>query len=259
MNSINSSTVSRDHPRYESLKLRAKMVEAYKAAILADSGLIAHGRGEAFDYLIGEQTTNQARNAIQAAAAALILAEHPVISVNGNTAALSALEMVKLAQKLPAALEINLFYRTPERVGAIEKVLKEAGAVKILGTNEEVPVHIKGLRGPRSRASKEGVYKADVVLVPLEDGDRAKALVQNRKFVITVDLNPLSRTSKTASITIVDNLVRVMPQLLDQVDKLKKLDHDQLKKIVKSFNNAKNLQDSLRLIARTYIGQGRDD
>lgn len=258
MISVNSSKLPRDHPRYESLKLRAMMVDAYQAGILADSGMIAHGRGEAFDYLIGEKTTAQAKIAIQAAAAALILAEHPVISINGNTAALSADQMVKLANELPANLEINLFYRTPERVKAVEKVLKEAGADRILGTDDEVPVHIEGLVGPRSRASREGVYNADVVLVPLEDGDRAEALVANGKLVITVDLNPLSRTSKTAFITIVDNLVRVMPILRREVGKLKNMDHAQLKKIIDDFDNAKNLQDSLKLMASTYMGQERE-
>ncbi len=38
--------------------------------------------------LLGEKTTSNAKNAIKAAAAALILAKNPVISVNGNTAAL---------------------------------------------------------------------------------------------------------------------------------------------------------------------------
>ena len=55
---------------------------------------------------------------------------------------------------------------------------------------------IKGLEGPRASASTDGVYKADVVLVPLEDGDRAEALVKLGKLLITIDLNPLSRTAK---------------------------------------------------------------
>ncbi|MDD1774848.1 MAG: phosphopantothenate/pantothenate synthetase family protein, partial [Methanobacterium sp.] len=117
-----------DHPRYQSLKLRMRMVEAYKAGILADSGLIAHGRGEAFDYLLGEKTPKTAEIATEAAASALILARYPVISVNGNTAALVPEEIVELAQLIGAPIEVNLFYRTPERIKAVEKVLKDAGA-----------------------------------------------------------------------------------------------------------------------------------
>ena len=84
------STVSPRHPRAESLRIRERLVEYSQADVVALSGLIAHGRGEAFDYLIGERTTESARKAIRTAAAALLQAEHPVISVNGNAAALSA-------------------------------------------------------------------------------------------------------------------------------------------------------------------------
>ena len=237
------------HPRYESLMLRAKMVKAYKNGILSDSGLIAHGRGEAFDYLIGEKTTLNARKAIQAAAAALILAVYPVISVNGNTTALASREIVTLTQILDAKLEINLFYRTTERIKNIRKVLEEAGAFEVLGVKEEL-VNIEGLKGPRSKSSKIGVYQSDVVLVPLEDGDRTEALISNGKFVITIDLNPLSRTSQKASITIVDNLVRAIPHLIREVDKLKNMNKTELENIVYNFDNPLNLQDSLDLIAQ---------
>lgn len=141
------------HPRYESLMLRAKMVEAYKNGILSDSGLIAHGRGEAFDYLIGEKTTLNTCKAIRAAAAALIIAVYPVISVNGNTAALASDEIVMLAQNLDAKLEINLFYRTPERIKNIKKILEKAGAFDVLGLEEE-SVDIEGLKGPHLRVVK---------------------------------------------------------------------------------------------------------
>ena len=53
--------------------------------------------------------------------------------------------------------------------------------------------------------------------MPLEDGDRCQALVRSGKLVITVDLNPMSRTSKTATVTIVDNVTRAMPVLLESV------------------------------------------
>lgn len=239
--------ISPDHPRHQSLKLRAKAVDAYKNGILADSGLIAHGRGEAFDYLLGEKTSPTARKAIETAAATLLLAENPVISVNGNTAALIPGEVVKLAKTLDAKIEINLFYRTLSRIKAVEKVLRELGALEVLGT-EENPEHLKGLESPRSRVSLEGIYKADVVLVPLEDGDRAEALVANGKKVVTVDLNPLSRTAKTSTITIVDNLVRAVPLLIDEVERLKKLDKSTLQSIADEFDNKRNLSDSLALM-----------
>jgi len=239
--------ISPNHPRYESLKLRAKMVDAYKARILADSGLIAHGRGEAFDYLIGEVTTTNAQKAMETAAAYLLLADYPVISVNGNTAALVPEEIVVLAGELRAPIEINLFYRTSARIKAVEKILKDAGAENVLG-NEDNPLYLEGLKSPRSRASKEGVYRADAVLVPLEDGDRAEALVSSGKKVLTIDLNPLSRTAKTSTVTIVDNLVRAIPYLINEIRRLQKMDKSELNNIINAFDNKKNLDEALRLI-----------
>lgn len=246
--------IQKDHPRYESLTLRAKVVDAYKRGILADSGLIAHGRGEAFDYLIGEKTTSNAKKAIEVAAATLILAKNPVLSVNGNTAALVPDEMVELADILKAQIEINLFYRTLERVSVIEEVFKDAGAENILGTNHEEKVFIPGLTGPRASSSPHGVYMADVVLVPLEDGDRAEALVKLGKTLITIDLNPLSRTSKTASITIIDNIVRAIPDLIEAVKELRYEDPSTLYEKVKGFNNQNNIKESLKKISKKYTG-----
>ena len=245
--------IHKDHPRYESLKLRAKVIDAYKRGILADSGMIAHGRGEAFDYLLGEETTSNAKKAVKAAAAALLLANKPIISVNGNTAALVPCEIVKLADHLNARIEINLFYRTPERIALIEEVLKDAGAKNILGTDHEEKALIEGLKGPRASSSKEGIYIADTVLVPLEDGDRAEALVKSGKLLITIDLNPLSRTAKTANITIVDNIVRAIPNLIDTVKELGNAQPTALHQIVKSFNNQENIMESLKIILEKHI------
>ncbi|MDQ5863418.1 MAG: phosphopantothenate/pantothenate synthetase family protein, partial [Thermoproteota archaeon] len=64
--------------------------------------------------------------------------------------------------------------------------------------------------------------------------------------VITIDLNPLSRTSKAANITIVDNIVRAMPSLIEAARKLKDL--TSLKKIVDNFDNRKSLQDTIKIM-----------
>ncbi len=242
--------ISSNHPRYHSLRLRDKMAQAYSEGILADTALIAHGRGEAFDYILGEKTNHSALKAIEAAAATLLLAEYPVISVNGNTAVLAAEDVVKLSKIIHAKVEINLFYRTPSRVVKIEKLLKDAGLEEVLGKEEEDYVPVKGLRGPRSRAHPQGVHKADVVLVPLEDGDRAQALVASGKKVITIDLNPLSRTAQSSSITIVDNLVRAMPLLLEQIKKYKNSSSQNLDKILKEFDNNKNISESINIISQ---------
>ncbi len=247
--------IPKTHPRYESLMKREKIVEALDKGILAKAGLIAHGRGEMFDYLIGEETTPIALEAIKAAAALLVLAENPVISVNGNTVALAIDEVVELAKELNGKIEVNLFYRTKERELTIKNVFEEKfkddiekGKIKILGiddANKQIP-NLDSLRG---KVSEEGIYTADVVLVPLEDGDRAEALVNMGKKVIAIDLNPLSRTARKSTITIVDELTRALPLLIKYVRDFKNKDREELLKIVENFDNKKNLKKMIGYIA----------
>jgi 4-phosphopantoate--beta-alanine ligase len=235
------------HPRAKSLYTREILVHGFKRGLVVPEGLIAHGRGEAYDYLSGEQTTKTAHRAIKAAAAALMLSKHPVISVNGNTAALCPKEVVELARATTAAIEVNLFYRTDEREIAIKSELERHGAKGVLGVGEAASAKIPELQSERRRVDPEGIYKADTVFVPLEDGDRTEALVKMGKTVITIDLNPLSRTAKTAHITIVDNIVRAMPALVQAV---RFLNGKPIKKIVDDFDNKKNLNESLKIIRR---------
>ena len=239
-------SIPEDHPRYSSLKERGALIEGYKKGITAEAGLIAHGRGEAFDYLLGEKTRVPAKKAIKAAGAALLLAKLPVISVNGNTAALCPESLIELCDVTGAKLEINLFYRSDERARKIEKVLMEKGAKDVLGI--EPDTKIKGLSSERRNVSSAGIYKSDVVLVPLEDGDRTEALVKMGKQVIAIDLNPLSRTSKTATITIVDNVTRAIPELIKTVNELKKLEKQALLETLGDFDNEENLKDTVKCI-----------
>jgi len=236
------------HPRAESLKIRERLVKRYKTGIVAEAGLFAHGRGEAFDYLLGEKTTKNALKAIEAAAAALLTAKHPVISVNGNAAALAAKHIVKLADVTEAKIEVNLFYRSVEREIAIKQLLEEAGAEQVLGVGEAASARIAEIGSERRRVDPKGIMIADVVLVPLEDGDRTEALVKMRKKVIAIDLNPLSRTAQFATITIVDNIVRAMPALVEIAAKLKKEDPKKLENILSTFSNKKNLSEAIDLI-----------
>jgi 4-phosphopantoate---beta-alanine ligase len=244
--------ISPEHPRYHSLILREKMAQAYHNGILADTALIAHGRGEAFDYILGEKTSPTGKKAIRTAVAALLLADNPVISINGNTAVLVAEDLVKLASLLSAKIEINLFYRTPTRVEKVEKLLEDAGAEEILGKEQDKYLPLEGLKGPRSRCDPEGVHKADVVLVPLEDGDRAEALVALGKKVITIDLNPLSRTAQTSTITIVDNVVRAIPLMIQDLEKLNNCSRKELLEIVADFDNKENISKSLDIISNHF-------
>lgn len=85
--------------------------------------------------------------------------------------------------------------------------------------------------------------------MPLEDGDRTIALKRMNKKIITIDLNPLSRTAKASDITIVDNIVRAIPHLLDRIAFHKRNSNkDQLLEIVNNFDNKKILSDAISTV-----------
>ena len=244
------SDVPKTHPRYLSLTLRDKIVEGVEEGITSIHGLIAHGRGEAFDYLIGEATQRFAVEAINAAAVMLCLAEHPVISVNGNVAALAPEELIELGQVLNAPLEVNIFHTETGREKKIQEYLLKHGAPDVLMPTTEA--QLSYIDSNRKFVHPEGIFKADVVFVPLEDGDRCEALRKMGKDVVTVDLNPMSRTAKQASITIVDNVVRALPLLCEEVRKLSASDMEMSTR--KDYDNAAVLKRALQHISRSGNG-----
>ena len=234
-----------DHPRAESLRIREKLIKGFEDGLVAKAGLIAHGRGEAFDYILGEKTHDFAVEAMEAAVALFMLSKHPVFSVNGNVAALVAREYVELANLVGARVEVNLFYRTREREIAIKNALIKAGAKEVLGVDEEYRGVIEEISHMRRFVDKRGILIADTVFVPLEDGDRTMALRKMGKKVVTIDLNPLSRTAQWANITIVDNIVRAIPKMIEIAKNLRNRDREYLEKIVKKYDNRKILSRAL--------------
>jgi len=231
-----------DHPRYQSLLTRHRIEAGVDKGITSKQGLIAKGRGEAFDYLLGEQTIESADAAERAAAAQLLLAEQPVLSVNGNVAALVAPEIVDLAAAVDADIEINLFNRTPKRMEAIATHLREHGAEDVKGLTADG--RIPNLSHERAKVDADGIGSADVVVVPLEDGDRAEALAAMGKTEIVIDLNPLSRSAQTAAIPIVDNIIRAVPNMTDHARDLQSADRETLEAIVDAFDGAAALSDA---------------
>jgi 4-phosphopantoate--beta-alanine ligase len=113
---------------------------------------------------------------------------------------------------------------------------------------EDASARIPELGSERRRVDPHGILVADVILVPLEDGDRTEALVKMGKKVIAIDLNPLSRTAQKASITIVDNIVRAAPKLVEIAKELEEDGKKNCKKILANFDNKKNLSESIALI-----------
>lgn len=227
-----------------------------RRGLVVPEGLIAHGRGEAFDYLLGETSYPEARHATRAAAARLLSAQRPVLSVNGNVAALAAAEVVRVAHSIPRLqVEVNLFHRTPGRAESIAEELHRAGLVHVLGVHPTA--RLRGLPSDRGWVEETGILSADVVIVPLEDGDRAQALVRAGKFVISIDLNPLSRTSQAAQLPIVDELRRVLPRLAREAKRLQGVSRGQLVAIAGSVEAAdlrgaavRRISDRLARLAR---------
>ena len=249
--------IPESHPRRESLLSRQKLVDAASKGMLAESALIAHGRGAAFDYLLGEKTCDSARLAIMETAYRLLNSEKCVISVNGNTVALAGPQLIACAAVLGCPIEVNIYYRTPKRMEVLLSTLMEQQQlalnlypqiknkitdVKILGGNPDG--RIPNLEGPRANCHSDGILSADTILVPLEDGDRCEALIAMGKTVCVIDLNPLSRTAQMATVTIVDELTRCVPILLETLmqNSVKSLD----------WNNKENLENVIQEILRNF-------
>jgi 4-phosphopantoate--beta-alanine ligase len=228
-----------NHPRFHSLVTREHLAECAKKGIVSWEGLTAHGRGEAFDYLIGERTTESAFLAERTAAAMLLAARHPVISVNGNTAALAAGGIAALQKACGALVEVNLFHRSEARITMIENLLTDAGVDVFSGKAER----LLPLSHDRAWCRRGGIFSADVVLVPLEDGDRCAALIELGKKVIAVDLNPLSRTARAATLTIVDELTRALPHISSACLQISDTEKDHL---IHDIDNQYLLSEAIR-------------
>ncbi|MFD1562705.1 4-phosphopantoate--beta-alanine ligase [Haloarchaeobius amylolyticus] len=234
--------IPEDHPRYQDLLTRHRIEQGVEKGITHLQGMHAEGRGSAFDYLLGEETIPSADEAERAAAAHLLLAEHPVLSINGNVAALVPGEMVALAEAVDADLEVNLFNRTPERIDAIADHLREHGADDVKGL--EADARIPNLEHKRAKVDADGIYDADVVLVPLEDGDRAEALDEMGKTEIVIDLNPLSRSPQVADVPIVDNIIRAVPNMTEHAQELADADESELEAIIADFDREQALENA---------------
>jgi len=235
-----------NHPRRFSLLMRARLTEGVRQGITSLDGLLAHGRGEAFDYLLGERTRDFAVRAIEAAAALLLVARRPVISVNGNTAALVPRELGALSEILDAPLEVNLFHAGREREIRIQDHLLAHGGRRVLLPEQEFVLPY--LQSNRRFVNGRGIYQADVILVPLEDGDRCEALIRSGRKVIAIDLNPLSRTAQKATVTIVDNIVRSLPLLADRVKELASGPPSTLHNLLENYDNGMALREAEKIL-----------
>ena len=166
--------------------------------------------------------------------------------MNGNVAALVPEELIELAAVTGAELEVNLFNRTDERVERIAAHLREHGAGEVLGTDptERIP----GLSSERGRVDAEGIYRADAVCVPIEDGDRAEALAAMGKTEIVIDLNPLSRSPRNATVPVIDNVLRAIPNITAHARELESASPSELAALIEGFDREACLEAAERRI-----------
>ena len=245
-----------DHPRYKSLMVRERLSELVDKGLVTQTGLISHGRGEAFDYLMGEKSTDAAKRAERAAAAYLLKAKNPVVCVNGNAAALDPKNLILLAKEVSAKIEVNIFHRTEKRMELLISYMEENGAPDVLGRNPDA--RIPGLSSDRALCTKKGIYDSDVILVPIEDGDRAKALADMGKVVISIDLNPLSRTSKTATVSISDEITRALENIIVYAKEMKGRP-DIIDKTIRSYSNENTRKGTIEEICSMLMSEFKED
>jgi 4-phosphopantoate--beta-alanine ligase len=242
--------ISPTHPRAKSLIIREKLVEGFRNGVVIPEGLIAHGRGEAFDYLLGEKTTKYACEAEKVAICLLLLSKNSVISINGNTAALCAKELVTLSNITKSKIEVNLFHKSAVRSKTIARILKKEEAKEVLGLDAKSRSTIKEISSNRKYVDNNGIMNSDTVFVALEDGDRTESLVKMGKKVISIDLNPLSRTAIASNVTIVDNIARAIPNMVSISKELVNSDRSYLLQQIKNFDNIQNMYESLKMIRK---------
>jgi 4-phosphopantoate--beta-alanine ligase len=118
--------------------------------------------------------------------------------------------------------------------------MENNGAEDVLGRDPDA--RIPGLSSDRALCTKTGIFDSDVILVPIEDGDRAKALADMGKIVISIDLNPLSRTSRTASVSISDEMTRALENMILFVKEMKGK-RDDIEEAIRTFSNEDNRKE----------------
>jgi 4-phosphopantoate--beta-alanine ligase len=78
------------------------------------------------------------------------------------------------------------------------------------------------------------------------------------KKVIAIDLNPLSRTSRMATVSIVDNIVRAIPNLTSAAKEMSILPKGDLSEDLKEYDNKKILRQAVLEIRAHLDEQFRD-
>ena len=105
---------------------------------------------------------------------------------------------------------------------------------------------------------RSGIYDCDVIVVPIEDGDRAEALVSMGKTVISIDLNPLSRTSRTATVPISDEMTRALENMIRFAEELRG-DDEAILKIKESYSKEDSRRRTVECICESLMAEFEGD
>jgi 4-phosphopantoate--beta-alanine ligase len=147
-------------------------------------------------------------------------------------------------------IEVNLFHKSITRSKAIARKLKKENANEVLGLDAKLRSTIKDISSNRKYVDKNGIMNSDTVFVALEDGDRTESLVKMGKKVISIELNPLSRTAIASNVTIVDNIVRAVPNMIKISKQLVNRNKSYLLQQIRNFDNMRNMRKSLIMIRK---------
>ena len=134
--------------------------------------------------------------------------------------------------------------------------MESQGADGILGSDPDA--RIPNLTSDRALCTKEGIFDSDVIVVPIEDGDRAEALIAMGKIVISIDLNPLSRTSKVASVPISDEISRAVENIARFVGELRGNDAE-IDRIIKHFSAVETRRDTIGYICDSLMSEFKEN
>jgi len=254
--------IPKTHPRYHSLMLRERLAFGLDNGLTSKKGLIAHGRGEAFYYMLGEKTHDFARESIDVSLAMLVEAERPIISVNGNTTALASDEIIDFAYALikagkDCAIEVNIFTFTKERADKIckfftDKISEKGYKIDVLISRTEGALELPDIEHNRRFMHPDGLGRADVALVMLEDGDRCEALANSGRKVISVDLNPMSRSATKAHVNICDELTRCLVVMTNRLAEVSSLTSAERQKLISDFDSEKAIKRSLKALRESF-------
>ena len=78
------------------------------------------------------------------------------------------------------------------------------------------------------------------------------------KTVITIDLNPMSRTAIHSDVTIVDNIVRALPLMVKYAQQMNGMAKETLLSTMSGFDNRKNLSEAVSLMMNHLERKARE-